>query len=260
MGRLLGIAALLLLRWLLGIALLLGVAALLGLLRVAALLRLLGVALLLLLLGIALLLRRWLLLGVATTLLGEAALLREAALLGEAALLLAATGPEVAGPTTEAAGALLGEAAAAKAGGAGAEVAGVAKAAAGLGSAEAATAGPAALVEPALLFDLAPLGQGLEHPALEVVEAKGLGHVVVGLEPERAEPIFVLAEGGQEQHRHVGELGIGADRLDQRPPIHDRHHHVTDDDVRPRRLRLVQGLLAVASRLDRIGSPLLQAR
>jgi hypothetical protein len=95
---------------------------------------------------------------------------------------------------------------------------------------------------------------GLGDPQIELLEAERLGHVVVGAQAKAADAILVGRQRGQEDHRQGRQLGAGAQRLDQRPAIHLRHHHVGDQQVGRRHQGPGQRVLAVGRREDGVAA------
>ena len=93
-----------------------------------------------------------------------------------------------------------------------------------------------------------------------IPEAEGLGDTSVLRDTNLSQLPFVGSEGGQKEDWDVSEIRIGAKVLDEGPSVHDRHHHVRDDEVGRSDLHLLKRLLTIASSLDRKVPLFLEAR
>ena len=69
--------------------------------------------------------------------------------------------------------------------------------------------------------------------AEQLLQAEGLGYVVVSADSEPIDAIGYLVARGQEDHRNLGAPGTNpAERLE---PVAVRQHHVKQDQIRPGR-------------------------
>jgi hypothetical protein len=75
----------------------------------------------------------------------------------------------------------------------------------------------------------------------------GLGDVVLGDLFEQVRLRVAGVDRGQHDDR---QIGLGLDLARQGEPIHTRHHHVDDEEVRPGRAQPAEGLVAVARGRD----------
>src|SRR5262245_22054940 len=82
--------------------------------------------------------------------------------------------------------------------------------------------------------------------------AEGLGDVVVGAHLEAHLLIHVAPLRGEQDHRDVARLLVALERLAGLVAVELRHHDVEHDQVGLLGLRLLDGLLAVERRDDRV--------
>ena len=68
-------------------------------------------------------------------------------------------------------------------------------------------------------------------PADQVSGAERLDQVVIGPGSQPLSGRLDARPGPQHEHRQPRQIRIGADRGDQPEPVHDRHHHVGDQQV-----------------------------
>ena len=87
------------------------------------------------------------------------------------------------------------------------------------------------------------------HPQCQFTRAERLGQVVVGTGLQTGDPVVLLVERGQQDHRH-GEVAALAQRPAQRQTIGAGHHHVEHRDVDPLGAEYPQRLVAVADNPD----------
>jgi hypothetical protein len=71
----------------------------------------------------------------------------------------------------------------------------------------------------------------------------GLGHVVLG---DLLEEVRLGIAGIDRREDDDRQVSLGLDLAGEGQPVHPRHHHVDDQQVRPRGAQAAQGLIAVA--------------
>ena len=103
------------------------------------------------------------------------------------------------------------------------------------------------LVDELLLYALAILDDVVDAQ-LQVAQLKGLGDVTVGTYLERLVAVFLLCLGGKQDDGQVLQVGVALNLACQFHTVHDRHHHVRDNQVDGHFLHNVECLLAVAGR------------
>jgi hypothetical protein len=84
------------------------------------------------------------------------------------------------------------------------------------------------------------VAQGDPHPGQELVQAEGLGQVVVRAEVEGGDLVPLLAAGGEDDD---GGLVVLADAPDHGQAVDARQPQVEEDDVRAQAPELVEGRL-----------------
>ena len=89
-------------------------------------------------------------------------------------------------------------------------------------------------------------------PGQQFARRERLDQVVVGAPVEPFDPCFLTRPGGQQNHRQVPQLAVRPNAGQQAKPVHSRHHHVGQDQVRRICHRGAQSRLPVAHRLDLI--------
>ena len=82
------------------------------------------------------------------------------------------------------------------------------------------------------------------HGAEQAVDVERLGNTGKG--PESLAILTSLRFSGYDHHGDLGELRLTAPCPQERPPVHDGHHHVEDDGVGPPVAYRVKSLSAVA--------------
>ena len=70
------------------------------------------------------------------------------------------------------------------------------------------------------------------HAAYQQLHLDRLGQVVVGSHVEPCQLLPLLAQRREENHHRVLQHGVSADRAAGLRPVHHRHHHVQQDQVR----------------------------
>jgi hypothetical protein len=85
----------------------------------------------------------------------------------------------------------------------------------------------------------------LSHPREQCVALEGLGDVAIGARRAGAGLVEGLEGAGEKEDGHVGELGIGLDRLAQLVAVHARHDRVGQDDVRTHLAGLAESVFPV---------------
>ena len=95
------------------------------------------------------------------------------------------------------------------------------------------------------LVELALAGERRLDAGHQLALVHRLGQHVVGSVLEELHPILAPLQRGHDDHRdEPGRLALPQAPAD-REAVHDRHHHVEDDQVRGVVERLLEGLLAV---------------
>ena len=99
----------------------------------------------------------------------------------------------------------------------------------------------------------------LPHGRDELLHVHRLGDVGVRVQPVAAQDVLLGGGGGQDDHRHVGQLGIGLDLLQDLPPVVLGQVQVEQDQVggrrggmRPAAVQEVQCLFPVPGHVEAI--------
>ncbi|MNY15093.1 hypothetical protein D3C86_1482920 [compost metagenome] len=72
------------------------------------------------------------------------------------------------------------------------------------------------------------------HPRLDDGGFDGFGDVVGGAERQAVLFALEIGEGGEQHHRNAAGVGVDAQMLEHLVAFHAGHHHIQQDEIRPR--------------------------